>query len=310
LKTTEPAVAALLKITPLDYKPTPIQNVNIAAYGAGIGHKEFTKDSEQAVQQAVAFCITNRVEHAKKALEIILAWASKCKSFEGSNAPLELGWGGCSLVRAAEILKHTYPQWSSSDEATFNRFIDKIMLPKLRTKLGWTNNWQTTICEARLQIAIFRDDPNELDWAISEYKRIFKVYVTGSDGLTGETLRDLVHAQFGIGGLIQIPELVFEYTRGSIDLFKEFCARPLAKVCELHAQLLMNRIPESCCMIRKEDIKEPWFLPCGWEIALHHIERRLGIALPATRELLAKHRPERYTFHWGLGTITHFCCGI
>lgn len=288
-------------------KPQPIERVDIAPYGKGIGHKEFTKDAEQAVQQAVAFVVLGKSEHAKKALDIIHAWANICKSFEGSNAPLELGWGGCSLVRAAEILKHTYPQWSVTDEAAINKFIDNIVMPKLRTKLGWTNNWQTTICEARLQIAIFRDDRIEFDWAITEYKRIFAAYVTGPNGQTGETLRDLVHAQFGIGGLLQIPDLVYEYTQGKVDLFKDVCAKPLAKVCELHANLLMNRVPESCG-IHKEDIKEPWFIPCGWEVALYHIDRRLGISLPATRELTAKHRPENYVFHWGLGTLTHFCC--
>lgn len=299
---------ALFKNASLSYKPQPIEHVNIAPFGKGVGHKEFTQDAEQAVQHAVAFVISANTEYAKKARSIIHAWANTCKSFEGSNAPLELGWGGCSLVRAAEILRYTYPGWTPADKAAIDRFIDSIMLPKLRTKLGWTNNWQTTICEARLQIAIFRDDPNDFNWAITEYKRILAIYVTTSDGQTCETMRDLVHAQFGIGGLIQIPELVYEYTRGAIDLFKECAARPLAKVCELHAHLLLGRVPESCTTIRKEHIKEPWFLPCGWEIALHHIERRLGIPLPATRELLAKNRPEGYVFHWGLGTLTHFCC--
>lgn len=302
-KNSEPwksVIAKLASITPLAYTPQPIENVNIGAYGKGIGHKEFTKDAEQAVQQAVMWCATQDPVYARNAMAIIDAWASKCRTFEGSNAPLELGWGGCSLVRAAEILRYTWPQWSAAHLAAMNRFIDRLMLPKLKIRLGWTNNWQTTICEARLQVAIFRDDKQELDWAIAEYKRIYKEYVLPS-GQTGETLRDLVHAQFGIGGLLQIPELVFEYTRGAVDLFDKH----LVTVCELHAALLLGRIPPNSG-IAKEAIKEPWFLPCGWEIALKRLGRG-DVKMPNTEELLRRHRPEKYVFHWGLGTITHFC---
>lgn len=305
IRNSEPwksVISSLAAATPLDYKPQPIANVNIGEYGKGIGHKEFTKDAEQAVQQAVMWCATQNPAYAKNAIAIMEAWTNTCKTFDGSNAPLELGWGGCSLVRAAEILRHTYPQWSAANTETVNRFIDTLMMPKLRTRLGWTNNWQTTICEARLQVAIFRDDNAELEWAITEYKRIFREYVSAS-GQTGETLRDLVHAQFGIGGLLQIPELVYEYTNGTINLFGQF-SKQLAAVCELHAALLLGRIPPNCG-IQKEAVKEPWFIPCGWEIAI----TRLGAKMPNTEELLKRHRPEKYVFHWGLGTLTHFCCG-
>jgi hypothetical protein len=271
--------------TPVNYKARALERVCIEAYGAGTGHEEFTKDGEQAVQQAVMWCMTKDERYACNALSILHAWANSCVSFEGSNAPLELGWGTCSLVRAAEILRYTYPKWNSKDNAAaVNKFIDNIAMPKLTKKLGWTNNWQITICEARLQIAIFRDDRAEFDWAVSEYRRIFKEYVR-SDGTTAETGRDLVHAQFGIGGLMQIPELVFEYTGGGVDLFQPL----LARVCEVHADMILNKRG-----------KDPWFLPCGWEIAL----RKFGaVRVPNTKRLLDKHGPELYVFHWGLGRV-------
>lgn len=294
----------LFSKTPKNYVPRPIKNVKIEAYGAGNGHKEFTSDAEQAVQQAVAYCITKDNVYAENAIKILRGWCETCTSFEGSNAPLELGWGGCSFVRCAEILKYVYPKWKDTNiENVLLGFVDNIVLPKIQQKLGWTNNWQTTICEARLQIAIFRDNQAEVDWAIAEFKRILKEYVM-STGQTNETLRDLVHAQFGMGGLIQIAELVYVYTQGKVDLFDPL----IMKMCEFHAQLLLGRIPIGSG-IHKEQIKEPWFLPCGWEIALYHFDRRKKIGADAmrnTRELLEKHRPECYVFHWGLGTLTHY----
>lgn len=292
---------ALLKKTPIAYSPKPLAKVNIGPYGSGQGHKELTSDAEQAVQQAVAYCMTGNSQYAENAIHILRAWSTTCTSFEGSNAPLELGWGGCSFARCAEILKHTYPEWKNTDiETIFQRFLDTMVLPKLKTKLTWTNNWQTTICEARLQIAILRDDSAELEWAIKEYKRLVSEYILPT-GQTQETLRDLVHAQFGIGSLIQIPELLFVYTKGKIDLFDPI----LHKVCEFHAELLLGRIPQGSG-ITKAQVKEPWFLPCGWEIALYHYEHRKKMPMRSTSELLAKHRPENYVFHWGLGTLTHY----
>lgn len=282
-KSDKKVIDKLKAVTPIDsYKPRAIKQVCIEAYGAGCGHEEFTKDAEQCVQQAVMWVVTKDTKYAKNALGIVHAWSCGCTSFEGSNAPLELGWGVCSLVRAAEILKWTYPQWTSCDNDAVNLFIDTIAMPKLTKKLGWTNNWQLTICEARLQIAIFRDDRSEFNWAVSEYRRIVKEYVHPSDGTTAETNRDLVHAQFGIGGLLQIPELVFEYTGGTVDLFDPV----LARICEVHADMILNKRG-----------KDPWFLPCGWEIALRKF------SIPKTKELLDKHGPELYVFHWGLGKL-------
>lgn len=296
------AVSTFLSKTPKKYTPKAICNVEIEAYGAGVGHKEFTLDAEQSVQQAVAFCMTCDPVYAKNAIAILHAWSTICTRFEGSNAPLELGWGCASMARCAEILKHTCPtEWNSSGiEKELVLFFDKIALPKLKKTLTWTNNWQTTICEARLQIAIFRDDKAEVEWAINEYKRILASYVDQT-GKTQETLRDLVHAQFGIGSLIQIPELMFVYTNGAVDLFQPV----LRTMCEFHAQLLLGKIPIGCD-IAKDQIKDAWFLPCGWEIALYHFKHRMKLDMPYTDALLQKHRPEQYVFHWGLGTLTHY----
>ena len=300
------AVVVSLSRNTLDsYKPSPLVRCEVGAYGAGTGHKEITKDAEQCVQQAVMYCATGKLVYADTAAKILTAWAGTCKEFSGSNAPLELGWAGCSFVRAAEILKHTWPKgWTKDHAAAVDTLIDAIVLPAITKKLGWTNNWQTTICEARLQIAIYRDNQTDIDWAIQEYKRILSTYVLPT-GQTQETLRDLVHAQFGIGGLLQIPELLYEYTGGKVDLFTLNDA-VMHKVCEFHAQLLLGKLPPNSG-ISKAEVKEPWFLPTGWEIALYHYERRLKKPMPHTTELLKRKRPESYVFHWGLGTLTHFC---
>lgn len=48
------------------------------------------------------------------------------------------------------------------------------------------------------------------------------------------------------------------------------------------------------------------FLPCGWEVGYNHYHGRRGLPMPQTAKLLSANRPEKYVFHWGLGTLTHY----
>eukprot|EP00878_Enallax_costatus_P021549 GHUV01022820.1.p1 GENE.GHUV01022820.1~~GHUV01022820.1.p1 ORF type:complete len:106 (-),score=20.97 GHUV01022820.1:1547-1864(-) len=42
------------------------------------------------------------------------------------------------------------------------------------------------------------------------------------------------------------------------------------------------------------------------EVGYNHYKGRMGWEMPNTAAMLAKHRPEKYVFHWGLGTLTHY----
>jgi len=204
-------VSELIKITPLDYKTQAIANVDIGPYGSGDGHKEFIGDGEMTYKAAVAYLATGNESYAKLAVDILNTWSTKCTIFKGSNAPLEAAWGTAAMVKAAELLKYTWPGWDRSGvEARYNKWLDALILPYLIKPLGWDQrqNWGLSICEARLMTAIFRDKnplyvspgvtlpsnagpyvaESEFLWAQKEYQHIHAGFVVAS-GQTGEFTR-------------------------------------------------------------------------------------------------------------------------
>lgn len=294
------ALTKLHKSTPLDYKPSPIEHINLGAYGAGIGHKEITSDGAMCYQQTIAFLHTRNIVYAKNAINIINAWATTNKKFEGSNAPLEASWAVTSMIRSAEILKHNVlcaNEWKTSNvQEIFNGWIDKVIYPLFCWKITWVNNWNLTMTEARMQLAIFRDNKSDFDWAVNAYRKIFDIYVKPwKTGQCGETRRDQVHAQFGIGSMINICEMAWHQ---GIDLYTP----ELHKCMEYHASILNGIVPSD---IQANDIKENRFQPIGWEIGFQHFTKQKKLQMPQTQKLLEGKRPEWCIFCWGLSTMTH-----
>jgi hypothetical protein len=41
-------------------------------------------------------------------------------------------------------------------------------------------------------------------------------------------------------------------------------------------------------------------------VGYNHYHGRRGLPMPQTAKLLSANRPEKYVFHWGLGTLTHY----
>lgn len=66
--------------------------------------------------------------------------------------------------------------------------------------------------------------------------------------------------------------------------------------------LLTGGRPEVC----NYALKGIGFLPCGWEVGYNHYHGRMGLPMPETDKMLNNNRPEKYVFHWGLGTLSHY----
>ena len=117
--------------------------------------------------------------------------------------------------------------------------------------------WHTSIAEAKLQIAILRDDLGGFEEMIKYYDRILEGrvgrhpflneekndrYILAS-GQSQETCRDLVHAQFAQGSLLQIPEMAWHQGYDLYDKYQDL----LVNTMEYHAPLVMGEplIPET-----------------------------------------------------------------
>lgn len=308
-KSDDPGVVALLKITPLAYKHRALVVVDVGPYGAGKGHDEFVGDGEMTYKAAVAYLVTRNEAYARLAVGILDAWAKTCTTFTGSNGPLEAAWGTAAMARAAELLKHVWPQgWAAAGvEAHYVAWVDKLLYPLLTKRLGWddANNWGLSRCEARLALAFLKDGTaaaadtlKEVAWVQAEYKRIHQKYVAAT-GQTGEWTRDHYHTQFGLGSLIQIPEMMWHQ---GVDLYS-FRDSLMCKSMEFSGHPLIGKTPTN----EVGSTKDVWYLPCGWHLAYRHYNGRKKIPMPIVAAVIAKYPREVFTFHWGLTSLTCDC---
>jgi hypothetical protein len=276
------------------------------------GHENFTGDAERCYKYALAFKIAGNEKYAKKCIEILHAWSEKCKRFGilKENGPLEAGWGLSGLMMAANLIRDNCNCWKNSGvETKFVTFVKQLLMPNLKyfddhngnlKSFPKDGNWGTTIVYARLQFALFINDHKEIELCIRNFRALFENLLKYDDGRVHETSRDIVHAQFGLAGLAGAAELL--YNKG-VDLYS-FKGNRLMKAYELHARILLGDIPP-----KLKDQKLNWvkWIPANWEMVYNHYVGRKNMRMDAVKAILQKHRPESFEFHWGAGTVTHFC---
>lgn len=306
------ALEKLVKDTPWNYEPRALGVVDVDFHGVGVGGKNFTGDGEKAYQAALLHWAHPDPgaagRYAELALRILRAWAETNHIFTGNNAPLLSAWGGCAMARTAELLKHSQDEavrraWGAL-EAAWYRWLDTQIMPVLTDakvwRWGFLNNWHTSIVCARMQIAILREDAAEWAWCVKTFPDVVnRVLVCARcPGETTDTCRDVTHGMFSLGGLLQAPEMALHQ---GVRLYDD----RMADACELQSSIMMQEVPAG---LTPEDIKTPygfWYEPV-LELGLAHFQGRKGRAMPKTSAYLQKVRPERVTFHWGAGTLTHF----
>ncbi len=295
-------------------------------------HDAMVADGANAYIFTIGYLYTNNDTYATKALSMIKNWVDNNRGFDAGvnawhlgNGPLEFGWMIASFSRVAEILKYTFMKWSVSFESSFNSWIDTIVLPILKENRNLSGNWCSTICEARIQLSIFRNDKNEFTNMIENIKKCIHNDID-DHGIYVETFRDLWHAQAGIAGLIQGAEIAWHQ---GVDLFS-YKNNALGKCAELHAHIL-NIAPDYPPIIKQyidlskkqpllskavyrtiwpyafdhwpREITNRVYWPAAYEIVLSHYPSSM---MTETKKIVERHRPEPYYFHHGFGTYTHF----
>lgn len=280
-----------------------IPKVEIGPYGVGVGHEQFTGDSMACYQYVLLFLATRDGSYAEKAAAILSSWCCGCVAFNGANAPLESAWGSVAFVRSAELLKYKWPGWTPKHEGCVNAFIDTIMMPNLRGKryleiYKYNNNWSLTVLEALIQIAIFKNNVVDFDWALSQYRTLAPLTYVGSLGLNTDSGRDEYHGLFGMSSHIQIAEMAWH--QGIKDLYTE----SLRKSIEYHAGMFNGHFTTPKDILGVPLVYK-WAMPCAWSIGLNHYVNRAKIAMPETTQLMLKKHPEMSSFCWGPG-VTHW----
>ena len=320
----------------LSYTPHPRADVDCGpSSNPDNGCTDEKNDVAAAFTHALLWYHTGDVKHAQVAITIMNAWSSTLKEHTNSNAPLQSAWAAEVFPRAAEIIRYTGAGWSAADVQQFATMLETAYLPEVVDGSTANGNWDTSMIEATMNIAVFLDDAATFQKAVTLWKERTPAYIylttdgalpvqpprdpksTSAletywynptafiDGLTQESCRDLPnsgtqgfgHAQYGVAAIINAAETA---RIQGVDLFSLEQKRITAML-ELHSKYLDGASVASLC---KTAIAGPTPDPM-WEIGYNAYANVLGQALPQTEKLIGTIRPTGATHHMVWETLTH-----
>ena len=248
------------------YTPKPVTKVQCTTAGLlndyeQIGCVDLNRDSAATYTQALMWKLTGDRAYADKAIQIMNAWSSTLKEVplddpNGSNpkndaefwqSRLTLGWSSESIIRGAELIRHSDAGWQQADITRFETMLRTIYYPHLAE--GWTggSNPDASWAEGLINMGIFLDDKQIYQKGIDHWKGVARsmIYVASDgskpqqflsprdnkyktltygnptsfiDGLEVETCRDLSHTFMGLGALANGAETA--YIQG-LDLYSD-----------------------------------------------------------------------------------------
>jgi hypothetical protein len=280
-------------------------------------------DSVAAYTHALIWALGGEMAHAQKAIQIMNAWSPVLKMHSNSNTPLQCGWVGTLIGRAAELIVHTSGGWAQSDVDQYAAMLKNAYLPNIIDgALKPNGNWELSTVDALIQIAVFLDDKASFEKALLLWRRRVPAYIylksdgpdpvkipgmsatwygpqAWVDGFAQETCRDLTHTQWAFGAMINAAETALIQ---GVDLYAEESTRILAGL-ELHAGFLTGaQPPPGICGSVRSMSAQPM-----WEIAYNHYANRVGKTLPNMNKLIMRpgFRPTDFDHHLAWETLTH-----
>ena len=214
------------------------------------GCSQADSDSNAAYVQALLWYITGTQTYANNAINIMNTYAANFKGYAGtnglscpsgtdcSNGPLQSGWDTEKWPRAAEIIRWGKPGgvgsgWSSSSITAFTNMLNNVYLPVIQNGSGTNGNWDMSMIDGIMQIAVFTENASLLATGRSFWQgRVPDLYYLNSvDGSTHaasprgtpswfgqsvfnssttnvaqETCRDLTHTEDSIAGTMNAAE--------------------------------------------------------------------------------------------------------
>ncbi|MEU8413128.1 alginate lyase family protein [Amycolatopsis japonica] len=297
----------------LSRSPKPRAIVECGSYSnPNIGCTDERQDAIAAYSLSLAWYITRDAKYATKAIEIMDAWSAVLKDHTNSNAPLQSAWSASSWPRAAEIIKHTYTSWPNSGR--FGTMLRTVYLPEVINGSHSNGNWELSMTEAAIGIAVFLDDKTVYDKAVAKFRTRVPAYLylssdgalpktapgsgldtrdkivkywqgqtTFVNGLSQETCRDFTHTGYGLAAIADFAETT--RIQGQ-DLYPEIADR-LREGLGFHAKYQMGAaVPSWLC---GGSLK----LGLGpiTEVGYNHLHTRLGLTMSNTEALTLRQRP-------------------
>lgn len=273
-------------------------------------HAEDT-DASAAYVQALLWYISGDHRYADNAIRIVNAYGHHLLAYSNSNMPLQAAWSGETWPRSAEILKYSDAGWQPDDQAAFTKMLKTVILPYLREGSGANGNWELSMIDAMMGIAVFTDDRDLLKRAEDMWLERVPTYFYNSaldgphprqmprkdrkvswygttdlnssvDGISSETCRDLGHTSFSLAATMNAAETA--HIQG--DKLYEAEEKRLVATLEFHARLLLKKepVPSLVCGGSVHYAKGDTFV-----IGYNEYHNRLGLSLPETKEWIEQH---------------------
>ncbi len=181
----------------------------------------------------------------------------------------------------------------------------RVQLPLVE----YGSNHGATAVESMFSIAVFFEDKDKFDEAVSAYEWLMPRYLYLNkapymNGETNETCRDLNHTKLGVIGLLNAAEVAWNQ---GVDVWKNHASR-ISTMAEFHAGIMMgeSEVPANLCAWKSGQAGKvfcqgnvPWASPNGappcneaaWETIVNHLGSRLGEDVSRTARMAERNRP-------------------
>ena len=305
------------RLASLTYMPRPRASVVRGANNnPDLGSSEMSGDSTAAYTHALAWGLTGKQTHARKAIEILNAWSSTLESVSGHDTKLLIGMMGVKFCNAAELLRHTDAGWLPADQQRFERVLREVFYPAIRDFYPTANgNWDASMIQTMLAMGVFLDDRAMFDRAVNYYLEgegngAIRNYINAF-GECQESGRDQAHTQMGLGYLGAACEMAWKQ---GVDLYGAADNR-LALGLEYTAKYNLGedvpyepyRSVEGRYHYRTISPDSRGRFSPIYERIVHHYHDRMGHEMPYCQKVAEERRPERASgAHVPWGTLMFY----
>lgn len=276
-----------------------------------LGCSEEDSDGTAAFLQLVLFAVTNDTGYAKSALRILDAYGAGLKRYNNSNAPLQAAWGASKWARAAELAAHLPGVgWSASAFAVFQAMLRSAALPLIENGSGDHGNWELSMIEGTLGIAVVLEDGPLFDRALGFWAQRLPAYFynatldgdgkpvpaprghpswygqevfnASTSGVAQETCRDEGHTTYAIAATVNAAETAI--LQGEDPWSRADADARYAGAVEFNALLLLPGAvsPATLCSGRPVDVASGVRMP-SYEVAHARLAQR-GLPTPSALE--------------------------
>jgi hypothetical protein len=266
-------------------------------------HKaEVDSDCNAVYYNAIMWIATGNEAHAKKAVEILNAYAYTLKEIIPRDAELLAGLNGSQFINGAEILRYTYKGWKKKNIEQTEKMFREVFYPWAKDYAEFANgNWGNACIKMVMAIGVFCNDSTVFQQGVTYYLHgkgngSLLNYVINEAGQGQESGRDQPHAQLGLGNLAECAEIAWNQ---GVDLYGAYDNR-LLKGYEYTAKYLLgNEVPFVPYTDKTGKYKHDKISDKGrdeirpvYEIVLNHYKNRRHLATTYIQQIVNKIRPE------------------